>query len=129
MRRGTRSWSSTIAMIGWLRPALGGFDGVLCLGALGGSGPLQIQSLLLLPGQLEGSESFRCRMSDVSACFGGLLWLALGGSGPLQGQSLPFQNWLAQEIMSNAVSSINVLTERDQVLTPSSGYHCSLFAN
>ena len=41
----------------------------------------------------------------------------------------PFQNWLAQEIMSNAASSINVLTERDQVLTPSSGYHCSLFAN
>ena len=33
----------------------------------------------------------------------------------------PFQNWLAQEIMSNAASSINVLTERDQVLT--------LFAN
>ena len=41
----------------------------------------------------------------------------------------PFQNWLAQEIMSNAASSINVLTERDQVLTPNSGYHCSLFAN
>ena len=41
----------------------------------------------------------------------------------------PFQNWLAQEIMSNAASAINVLTERDQVLTPSSGYHCSLFAN
>ena len=41
----------------------------------------------------------------------------------------PFQNWLAQEIMSNAASSIKVLTERDQVLTPSSGYHCSLFAN
>ena len=41
----------------------------------------------------------------------------------------PFQNWLEQEIMSNAASSINVLTERDQVLTPNSGYHCSLFAN
>ena len=41
----------------------------------------------------------------------------------------PFQNWLAQEIMSNAASAINVLTERDQVLTPSSGYHCALFAN
>ena len=41
----------------------------------------------------------------------------------------PSQNWLAQEIMSNAASAINVLTERDQVLTPSSGYHCALFAN
>ena len=30
--------------------------------------------------------------------------------------------------MSNAASAINVLTERD-LLTPSSGYHCSLFAN
>ena len=31
--------------------------------------------------------------------------------------------------MSNAASSINVLTERDQVMPPHSGYHCSLFAN
>ena len=38
------------------------------------------------------------------------------------------QNWLVDEIMSNAASSINVLTERDQVMPPSSGYHCS-FAN
>ena len=28
--------------------------------------------------------------------------------------------------MSNAVGSINVLTERDQVMPPNSGYHCSL---
>eukprot|EP00913_Durusdinium_trenchii_P031329 g29336.t1 len=33
------------------------------------------------------------------------------------------------EIMSNAASSINVLTERDQVKPPSSGFHLSLFAN
>ena len=33
------------------------------------------------------------------------------------------------KFMSNAASSINVLTERDQVMPPSSGYHCSLFAN
>ena len=36
---------------------------------------------------------------------------------------------LIDEIMSNAASSINVLTERDQVMPPSSGYHCTLFAN
>ena len=41
----------------------------------------------------------------------------------------PFQNWLVEEIISNAASSINVLTERDQVMPPNSGYHCSLFAN
>ena len=41
----------------------------------------------------------------------------------------PFQNWLIDEITSNAASSINVLTERDQVMPPSSGYHCTLFAN
>ena len=28
----------------------------------------------------------------------------------------PFQNWLVEEIISNAASSINVLTERDQVM-------------
>ena len=33
------------------------------------------------------------------------------------------------EIISSAASSINVLTERDQVMPPNSGYHCSLFAN
>ena len=37
----------------------------------------------------------------------------------------PFQNWLLSEIMSNAASSINVLTERDRVMPPNSGYHCS----
>ena len=34
----------------------------------------------------------------------------------------PFQNWLIDEIMSNAASSMNVLTELDQVMPPSSGY-------
>ena len=41
----------------------------------------------------------------------------------------PCQNWLVEEIISNAASSINVLTERDQVMPPNSGYHWSLFAN
>ena len=40
----------------------------------------------------------------------------------------PFQNWLV-EIICNAASSINVLTEWDQVMPPNSGYHCSLFVN
>ena len=42
---------------------------------------------------------------------------------------LPFQAGLVGEIMSNAASSINVLTERDQVMPPSSGFHLSLFCN
>eukprot|EP00435_Cladocopium_sp_Y103_P069662 s92_g33.t1 len=41
----------------------------------------------------------------------------------------PFQTWLVSEIMSNAASSINVLTECDQVMPPNSGYHIALFAN
>ena len=41
----------------------------------------------------------------------------------------PFQAWLVSEIMANSASSINVLTERDQVMPPSSGFHMSLFAN
>ena len=41
----------------------------------------------------------------------------------------PFQNWLVSEIMTNSASSINVITERDQVMPPSSGFHLSLFAN
>lgn len=41
----------------------------------------------------------------------------------------PFQTWLVSEIMANAASSINVLTERDQVMPPSSGFHVALFAN
>ena len=41
----------------------------------------------------------------------------------------PFQAWLVSEIMSNAASSINVMTERDQVMPPSSGFHLSLWAN
>ena len=38
----------------------------------------------------------------------------------------PFQNWLVEEIISNAASSINDLTERDQVMPPNSGYNCSV---
>ena len=41
----------------------------------------------------------------------------------------PFQTWLVSEIMANAASSINVLTERDQVMPPNSGYHVALFGN
>ena len=41
----------------------------------------------------------------------------------------PFQAWLVREIMTNRSSSINVLTDRDQVMPPQSGYHLSLFAN
>ena len=41
----------------------------------------------------------------------------------------PFQTWLVSEIMANAASSINVLTERDQVMPPSGGFHLALFAN
>ena len=41
----------------------------------------------------------------------------------------PFQNWLVDEIMSNAAGSINVLTERDQLMPPNSGYPCCVFAN
>ena len=40
----------------------------------------------------------------------------------------PFQAWLVKEIMTNSASSINVLTERDHVMPPTSG-HLSLFAN
>ena len=40
----------------------------------------------------------------------------------------PFQAWLVKEIMTNSASSINVLTERDHVMPPTSGYHLSLFA-
>ena len=41
----------------------------------------------------------------------------------------PFQTWLVSEIMANAASSINVLTERDQVMPPNSGFHLALFGN
>ena len=41
----------------------------------------------------------------------------------------PFQTWLVSEIMANAAGSINVLTERDQVMPPNSGYHVALFGN
>ncbi|CAK9092981.1 Uncharacterized protein SCF082_LOCUS43739 [Durusdinium trenchii] len=41
----------------------------------------------------------------------------------------PFQCWLTREIMANSASSINVLTERDQVMPPNSGFHLSLFGN
>ena len=39
------------------------------------------------------------------------------------------QSWLVSEIMSNAASSINVMTERDQVMPPNSGFHVALFGN
>ncbi|CAE7309116.1 cspA [Symbiodinium microadriaticum] len=42
----------------------------------------------------------------------------------------PFQKWLVEAIMAIAARSINVLTARDQVMPPNSGYHCSSpFAN
>ena len=41
----------------------------------------------------------------------------------------PFQHWLVKEVVTNARSSINVLTERDQVMPPNSGLHLTLFAN
>ena len=41
----------------------------------------------------------------------------------------PFQTWLASEIMASAASWINVLTKRDQVMPPNSGYHVALFGN
>ena len=40
-----------------------------------------------------------------------------------------FQTWLVSEIKANAASSINVFTERDQVMPPCSGYHLALFWN
>ena len=40
-----------------------------------------------------------------------------------------FQAWPVKEIMTNTASSINVLTERDHVMPPTSDYHISLFAN
>ena len=36
----------------------------------------------------------------------------------------PFQAWLVREIMTNSSSSVNVLTERDQVMPPNSGTTC-----
>jgi hypothetical protein len=42
----------------------------------------------------------------------------------------PFQSlWLVSEIMSNAASSINVMTECDQVMPSNSGFHVALFDN
>ena len=41
----------------------------------------------------------------------------------------PFQAWLVKEIRTNSASSINVLTERDHVMPPTSGYQLLLFAN
>ena len=41
----------------------------------------------------------------------------------------PFQTWLVSEIMANSAGSVNVLTERDQVMPPAGGFHLSLFAN
>ena len=41
----------------------------------------------------------------------------------------PFQAWLVREIITNSANSVNVLTDRDQVTPPSSGFHLNLFAN
>ena len=41
----------------------------------------------------------------------------------------PFHAWLVREIMTNSSNSINVFTERDQVMPPRSDFHLSLFAN
>ena len=41
----------------------------------------------------------------------------------------PFQAWLVREIITKSANSVNVLTDRDQVTPPSSGFHLSLFTN
>ena len=40
----------------------------------------------------------------------------------------PFQGWAVTEIMDNAAGTINIVTERDQVLAPASGYFLSLYS-
>lgn len=39
----------------------------------------------------------------------------------------PFQEWLLDEILTNALSYINVKADRQMVRAPSHGYHCNLF--
>ena len=38
----------------------------------------------------------------------------------------PYQGWSTSEIMDNAAGTINIMTERDQVLTPTNGYFFAL---
>ena len=39
----------------------------------------------------------------------------------------PFQGWLLDEILTNAQSKINILSDAKLVRSPTSGYHCNLF--
>ena len=39
----------------------------------------------------------------------------------------PFQNWLLDEVLTNALSYLNVKSDRHLVRSPSSGYHFNLF--
>ena len=40
----------------------------------------------------------------------------------------PYQGWSTSEIMDNAAGTINIMTERDQVLAPTNGYFFALHA-
>ena len=40
----------------------------------------------------------------------------------------PFQGWTVTEIVDNAAGTINIITERDQVMSPTSGYFFALHA-
>ena len=40
----------------------------------------------------------------------------------------PFQGWAVPEIVDNAAGTINIVTERDQVMSPTSGYFLALHA-
>eukprot|EP00435_Cladocopium_sp_Y103_P030717 s2614_g7.t1 len=39
----------------------------------------------------------------------------------------PFQNWLLDEILLNAQSGVNILSDRQLIRSPNSGYHMNLF--
>ena len=39
----------------------------------------------------------------------------------------PFQGWLINEVLTNALSYVNIKSDRSLVRSPSSGYHFSLF--
>ena len=39
----------------------------------------------------------------------------------------PFQGWLLDEILTNAHSKINILSDSKLVRSPTSGYHCNIF--
>ena len=40
----------------------------------------------------------------------------------------PFQGWFPVECSDNAASSVNIITERNQVISPQQGYYMMLFA-